>query len=82
MGLHRVGHNWGDLAAAAAAMCISDFKKKKREILSSFSYIFLIGKTTFFGRILYTTSISEEFWFTEPLLGILSILYLYQEIDA
>ena len=29
VGLHRVGHNWGDLAAAAA-MCISDFKKKKR----------------------------------------------------
>ena len=47
MGLHRVGHNWGDLAAAAAAMCISDFKKKKREILSSFSYIFLIVRLLF-----------------------------------
>ena len=66
-------------------MCISNFKKKReREILSNFSYFFLIVRLLFFffGRIMYATSVSEEFWSTELLSGILRILYLYQEIDA
>ena len=48
VGLHRVGHDWGDLAAAAA-MCISDFKKKRKERdTKQFFLYFFNSKTTFF----------------------------------
>ena len=37
VGSHRVGHNWSDLAAAAAAACIGSDIEKAFVILSSFS---------------------------------------------
>ena len=41
MGLHRVGHNWSDLAAAAAVLGGKEGGRHKREIANGYGIFFL-----------------------------------------
>ena len=78
MGSHRVGHDWSDLAAAAATRTLGPQEGLCLQLCPSFSGRPTLSKLfyTYVNGELKTTSIAWRYIFTDPLPAIQSQIYI------